>query len=361
MIALLARMALLTPYALTVRAQTVSPTDDGKLLWDQFFPRKDVLSVNLKDVYATDFRPATDRRAWNARGRHVPLKTPSQRNVSITPIEGYATINEQEMNELLELARQTNDVQETLLNLIGARLPDRVKAIAQGNYRRFELDAFESWFKGTITQRNPQNSEQTYTASWKFDVSRIQAAAQPLNAAGVNAWNENLAWLEDAHDAIGTLSGEMMRRSTWNAIRADAPKKLNGEEYSTVDLEAIIQDRLSTDFQFFLNDRTVDVFTDGGDATTRQKVIPFGGIAAIPAGEVIGDGCFAPVGRADDLDGFADDSADVTGSGDDAIDPTGNRVFYSKENNGKTATAEVQLNGLAVPQEANVFTLDAKC
>ena len=354
MTSLLQQTRMLSAVALTIRAQTVSPTDDGKLLHDIFFPYKGVNGTDLKDVYAIDYRPATDRRAWNAKGRYVPAPTPKQRAVSITPIEGYATINEQEMNELLGLANQTSDPENTLVNLIGARLPDRVKAIALGNYRRYELDAFESWFKGTITQRNPQDASKFSTVSWAFDAGRIQTAATAWSDAGLNAWNEFQSWLEDGLDAVGTMGGAMMRRSTFNAIRADAPTLINGEKYSTPDLERLIQDSLSSDFSFYLNDRAVDVFNDGGTVTTRQKVVPAGGVALLPAGNVIGDGCFAPVYRADDLEGFADDSAVVAGD----IDLRGNRVFHSKENNGRSATAEVQLNALAVPQEQSVWTIN---
>ena len=286
----------------------------------------------------------------------MPLQTPKQRAVSITPIEGYATINEQEINKLLLLARQTDNAQNTMANLIGARLPDRVKQIAIANYRRYELDAFESWFRGTITQRNPQDASKTYTASWAFDPSRIQTAATPYNAAGVNAWEEFQSWLEDGLDAIGSMSGAMLRRSTFNAIRADAPVNALGETYATPDLERLIQDRLSSDFVFTIVDRAVDAFTDGGGTTVKQKIVPFGGIAVIPAGDVIGDGCFAPVVRADDLEGFADESGDI-GATEADIDIRGNRVFHSKENKGKSATVEIQLNGLAVPQESNVFTI----
>lgn len=359
MTSLLARFALLSAYALTIRAQTVSRTDNGRLLWENFFPRKPVDSVNLNDVFAIDYRPATDRRAWNARGRHVPAKTPAQRLVTITPIEGYATINEQEMNLLLELARQTEDPRTTLTNLIGARLPDRVKQIALANYRRFELDSFESWFKGTITQRNPQDASKTYTASWNFDPGRIQTAGTAWDNVGVNAWNEHLAWLRDGLDAVGSVSGSMMRRATFNAIRADSPTKTNGEKYTIAELEAIIQDDLNSDFAFLVDDHAVDVFTDGGDTTTRQKAIPAGGVALVPEGEQIGDGCFAPVVRADDLDGFEDESGEVPAGEDGEIDVRDNRVFYQKENGGRSATAEVQLNGLAVPNEQNVWTINA--
>ena len=52
----------LTPAALTVRAQTVDPTDQGRLYWSGFAPRQNVDSVNLADVTTLDDRPVADRR-----------------------------------------------------------------------------------------------------------------------------------------------------------------------------------------------------------------------------------------------------------------------------------------------------------
>src|SRR5436190_18001692 len=92
----------LSPAALTVRAQTISPNDDGKLKWDVFFPRVNVDSVDLDDVTTLDYRPASDRREWNQRGRLIPVKTPTLRNVSIVPIEGNCMWGEYELQKLNE-------------------------------------------------------------------------------------------------------------------------------------------------------------------------------------------------------------------------------------------------------------------
>lgn len=352
MISYEALLQLLSPGALTVRAQTVSPNDDGRLLWDTFFPRKDVDSVDLDDVYTIDFRPVSDRREWNARGRHVPVKTPTLRKVSIVPIEGYARIAEKEMQKLGERA---DGNRETLLRLIGARIPDRVKAIALANFRRLELDAFEAWTKGTVTQRNPQDASKTYTASLNIDASRIQTAGTAWNDAGVNAWDLNLAWLSDGAAAVGPLKGEMLRQTTFNAIRADAPTGVGGVKYSVADLQKIIQDELQTDFAFYINERSVDVFTDGGDATTPTKVFPSQRIVAIPADNIVGDACFAPVVRADDLDGIPDNSGIQPGD----VDPRLNRVYRETSGNGRFANYEVQMNGLCVPTEQKVWAINA--
>jgi hypothetical protein len=40
-----------------------------------FFPRRDVDSIDLDDVTTIDYRPASDRREWNQRGRLIPVKS----------------------------------------------------------------------------------------------------------------------------------------------------------------------------------------------------------------------------------------------------------------------------------------------
>ena len=77
----------LSPAALTVTAQTISPNDQGRLRWDVFFPRQDVDSVDLHEVTTLDFRPVSDRREWNSPGRLIPDKTPDLRDISIVPVE----------------------------------------------------------------------------------------------------------------------------------------------------------------------------------------------------------------------------------------------------------------------------------
>src|ERR1700741_853574 len=117
----------LSPAALTVRAQALSPNDNGKLLWDVFFPRANVDSVDLKDIQTIDDRAVADRREWNARGRLIPVLTPEQREMSIVPIEGYGRIDEREMQKLMEGAFGNASIVEQQLMV---RLPDRAMSLA---------------------------------------------------------------------------------------------------------------------------------------------------------------------------------------------------------------------------------------
>ena len=67
-----------TSAELTVLAQAVNPFDTGKLLWDVFFPRKNVTSIKLQNMSLPAItRYTADRREWNARGRYIPYTTPS--------------------------------------------------------------------------------------------------------------------------------------------------------------------------------------------------------------------------------------------------------------------------------------------
>lgn len=332
--------------ALTVRAQTVSPNDDGRLLWDTLYERAEVDSVELEDVTTLDYRPATDRREWNANGRHVPLQTPTRRKVEIVPIEGYARIDEKEMQKL---GAQAMGNEEIFQRLISARLPDRVEMIALANYRRLELDSFAAWLLGIITQRNPQDASKTYAASFGFSSDRIETAGTAWNDAGVNAWDEFIAWITDAHDEIGGASGAMMRRTTYNAIRADAPTSLQGTMLTRTQLEQLVTDEIGNEFNFFVNERTVGQFTDGGIVTASVNVFTAQKVAAIPADGRIGRVAFAPVIRADSLAPLEDAGIDIRD----------NRVFYEDSNNGKSLQVDVQMNPMPIPDESRLKVIDA--
>jgi hypothetical protein len=194
----------LSPAALTVRAQAISPNDSGKLKWDVFFPRQNVDSVDLNDVTTLDYRPASDRREWNQRGRLIPVKTPTVRAVSIVPIEGNYHWGEYELQKLNERAIGNAAL---IAQIMQSTVPARVDAIAMANYRRLELDAFEAWALGTLTQRNPQNASETYAASFGFDAGRYQTAGTAWNDNTLNAYDELLDWLDDGINAVGALKG----------------------------------------------------------------------------------------------------------------------------------------------------------
>lgn len=336
----------LSAAALTVRAQTISPNDNGQLKWDGFFPRENVDSVDLKDVTTLDFRAASDRREWDQRGRLIPIKTPEFRNVSIVPVEGYYTWGEKELQKLNERSMGN---QQIIQQIMQSTVPGRIDAIAMANYRRIELDAFEAWSLGQVTQRNPQNAAETYVASFGFDVNRYQTALTAWNDVSLNAYNELISWLEDAINAVGAIRGVVCRRAFVDAVKADAPQMMGGVAMTFTGLEQRIRDDLGSDFRFYVMEDSVEVFTDGGIATTSQKVWPAQRIAVVPAGTVVGRTAFAPVVRAFEV-------AQAMPAA--KIDINGMTAFYEEHNNGRELTVEVQCNPITIPDEQKLFVMN---
>lgn len=336
----------LSPAALTVRAQAVSPNDDGRLKWDTFFPRQAVDSVDLKDVTTLDYRPASDRREWNQRGRLIPIKTPTRREVSIVPIEGTYKWGEK---ELQKLAERTNGNAAIVAQIMQSSVPDRIMAIAKANYRRLELDTFEAWALGTVTQRNPQNAAETFQASFGFDAGRYQTAGTAWNDDTLNAYDELLDWLDDAEDACGPIRGIVCRRNFVKEVLSDAPDLAGGAQMTFVQLEQRISDDFGSAFRFYVMEDSVEVFTDGGTATTSTKVWAAEKIAAVPAMTTVGYAAFAPVIRAMDIARQLPQAK---------IDVNGQTAFYEEYNNGRELAVEVQVNAMPVPDEQKMFIMD---
>lgn len=334
----------LSPAALTVRAQAISPNDNGTLLWDAFMPRQNVDSMELEDITTVDWRPAADRRDWNLRGRYIPIITPSGRRLAFIPIEAYDKVEEEEIQKLFN---RTGGNAAVMRNLIGANLPDRIDRLASADYRRLELDVFESWSLGQITQRNPQTG-MNRTISYNFDASRYQAAATPWNDASTDAYANLVAWYRDGIDAVGSGAGVMLRSLSLRAVQADAPTA-NGIELNLSQLQDQISQDIGQAFRFYPNERTVDQFTDAGVASARVKIWPAQVIALVPAGEAVGFSGFAPVIRAAELD------ARAQGAG---IDVRGVTVYHEASNGGRELTIEAQLNAFPVPNEANMWVND---
>lgn len=342
----MAQVEELTAPALTVRAQTLSPNDNGRLLWDVFFPRVNVDSVNLQDISTLDDRPAADRREWNARGRLIPILTPAQRKLRIVPIEAYDKINELEMQHLMEGAFGNNAIVQ---EVIGVRIPDRTDRLAMACYRRLELDAMQAWATGTIVQRNPQNAAQTFTASFGFPSSRIQTALTAWDDAD-NAYNEFIAWYEDGIEAVGPGDGAVMRLATLRAILADAPDLPNGVSMTRTQLADRVSQDIGQPFQFFIIENSLDVFDDGGTAVTRTKVWPAEQVAFVPAGREVGRAAFAPVVRAMELSNQVPEAS---------IDVQGVTIYHDSGNGGRELEIDAQLNAMPVPDESKVFVIDA--
>jgi hypothetical protein len=336
----------LSEAALTVMAQTIDPTDTGQLRWSIFFPRQDVDSVDLDEVTTLDFRPVSGRRAWNSPGRLIPNKTPDLRHITIEPVEGYYKWNEYEMQKMNERARGNAAIID---EIIGNSIPGKVRQITEANWRRVEVDAFSAWALGTVTVKNPQTGE-SYTASFNFDSARMTTASPAWNDSSVDAYQEFIAWMEDAIRAVGAVEGAVMRLSTLQAIQADAPDLLGGVSMTRAQLAQRIADDLGYPFDFFLFDDTVDDFTDGGTTTASANVWPTGRIAAVPSGGRIGRTAFAPVIRAMEL---------VRSSPNQGIEENGQTVYYSEHNDGKELQVSVQVNPITIPSEQKLFVINA--
>jgi hypothetical protein len=343
----LEQMRNLSSVALTVRAQTISPNDQGRLLWDAFFPVRDIDSTKLSDILTTDWRPVADRREWNLRGRHIPLVTPPRLDVEFTPIESYFKVEEKEINDLMNrFAGNQTLFQQT----IGSSIPDRTDMLASANYRRHEVDSFTAWALGQITVKNAQKGNTT-TYSLGYDSARYTTAGTAWDDVSVNAYDLLLTFIRNATDLVGPVAGVMLRLATFLAIQADAPNPLSSSIRATrAQVEQRIQDELGIPFQFFVNENSLDVFDDGGNDVTRTKVWPAQRVAAVPQGERVGTTYRAPVARAWDIANAAPDAS---------IDVRGMTVFNEIGGNGRDLTVECQGNYLGIPNEQLTYVINA--
>jgi hypothetical protein len=328
----------LSPAALTVIAQTISPNDSGRLRWSTFFPRQNVDSVDLREVTTLNFRPTSDRREWNSRGRLIPDVTPPIRELSIVPVEGYYKWDEYEMQKMSERANANSAIIDEIL---GRSIPGKVAQIVEANYRRIEVDAFTAWATGTNVAMNPQTGS-THTVSYGFPGDRLTTAGTAWDDAGVNAYDLLISFIEDAIDKIGPVVGVVLRTALHRAIHADAPNGPAGVIIPRGRMAEQVSDDLGIPFNFFLFDDTLDVFTDGGITTATANVWPAGYIAAVPAGGVVGRTAFAPVVRAMEM------VRALPGAG---IDQRGQTVYYDESVLGRDLTVECQVNPFTIPNE----------
>lgn len=342
----LAQEAALSNANLTVLAQAISPNNQDELIWDAFFPRENVDSFELNTISDVDWRPTADRREWNTRGRMIPIQTPPTAKISGVPIEAYFTIDEEELNKLL--TRFMNN-QDLFRRLIGAQLPARVRRLTEANYRRIEVDALTAWALGQITVKDPQSGATT-TVGFQFNASRYQVVATAWSNGAVNAYDELLAWLESATAALGgPPEGVMLRLAEFKEIQKDAPKGVNNITLTRAQLRDQVEQDLGRSFEFLINERQVDIFTDGGTNTTRVNTWPSGVIAAVPPGGRVGRTAFAPVIRAYEASNEAPDAN---------IDTNGMTAYTEVANGGRELITEVQVNALTVPEEQRVYVID---
>lgn len=325
--------------AASVRAQALPPNDRDRLVMPIFFPEENTNSVKLKELLTTDFRPASDRRDWNLRGRLIPIQTLRPQELEMIPIEAYFKLAEREMQELVE---RTLGDEGVIRRIIGADIPSRTDGLVFSNKRREEFDAAQAWSTGQITAMNPTNGA-VGTVSYGFDVARYQTTSW-----AVNPYTKFLAWVEAGEDAIGGPSrGAVTRRAVYEAVRADAPQGLNAIPLTRSQFQAQVEADLGHSFTFFILENQLDKFNDAGLTNyTRTNVWPAATIALVPAGTVIGAKKKAPVARAYAL-------ARVTPEAE--IDVRGMSVFTEVAGNGRELTRECQINSFPVPAENNIW------
>jgi hypothetical protein len=337
--------AALSSAGLTVRAQTIDPTDNGTLVWDTLFPRVEADSLDLATITDVEVRPVSDRREMNAPGRLIPITTPDLGKVSMTPIEAYHLVDEA---ELYRLRVQTGGNAQLFRERMAAPIPRRADVLVAANYRRIEVDAMTAWALGQITVRNPQLGHST-TASFQFAAGRYQTAVTPWDDPGVNAYDEFLAWLEEGIQEVGPIRGVMLPRVDARVIAKAAPVSQYGAPKLTLaQTEERLRDDLGAEFSFYFNDNTVGIFGDAGTQMTQTRVWPVNRIAAIPQNG-LGNTHFAPVVRAMDL------AAAVPDAG---IDVRGQTVYYLPHNDSKELKLQAQVNALTVPSEQRVWVMN---
>lgn len=338
----------LSSVALTVRAQALPPNDRDRLVHDIFFPRRDVDSTTLSSIIGADFRPVSDRREWNARGRYIPQRTFKSSELEMIPIEDRFGINEAEMQKLVE---RTLGNEQLIRQLIGVDIPTRTDGLVDANRRRMEIDAMRAWALGQITVMNPETGA-TETVEYGFDVSRYQTAGTAWSNGAVNAYTEFLAFVEAGVDAMGAApSGAVMRLTTFEVIRADAPQGINAIPLTRAQFRQQLQNDLGFPFTIQILENSFDEFGDAGHAGfARTKVWPDHVVALIPNGVTVGAMAFAPVVRAYQLSQLDPEAQ---------IDVRGMTVVHEIENAGRGLNIECQVNAFPVPEETNLWVIDA--
>lgn len=340
----LTKSKTLSAAALTVRAQTLPADDNGQLLHPIFFPKKNVNSMEAHEIVTLDHRPVAGRREWNAPERRINLELPEMKDLEFVPIGADHLIGEKELDRL---QNRVDGNEQVFRQLIGADIPDRAEMLAMACHRQMELDCFEVWAKGTLTQTDPQ-TDLSYSVSYNIQSGRIQTAATAWSVAA-NAYNEFIAWLKDAKDATGGLEGVLAQQDVYDTILADAPQvnglPLRGEDL----LKRIKDDAMISDFAFYEHNGSVDKHINGGTKKTRVKVFPSRYLVAIPLGGTVGNAAHAPVARAREIARQLPEAKinirDVT-------------VFYFGENDDKALKIVAQMNAYPLINDGKVFSIN---
>ena len=336
------QIAALSATNLTIREQTRLAENPLDLRYRAIFPRINAPSVKLSDITTVDFRPIGGRREWNAQGREVPEKLGPAREFEMVPINPTHHIDERQM----QLLSETGYEELKRRGIIGAveTWPQRLADAAE---RQLEVDAFNAWYAGQLTVMDPKSGATT-TVDFGFDqASTYPTAGTAWNDVGEDAYVNFLAAVQAAQDKMGAVGGARMRRLAAMAIVADCPDGANGLRPTLATLTERVREEGFPDLQIIIDERTYDMWTDGGNATTQTKYVPAGKIAFQPANGVVGATYVAPVARAYDFL-----------SGGNRSLANGVVIFRSAKNDGKTLLIEAQENAIVMPDESKTYVVD---
>lgn len=334
----------------TARAQRVVANVNQTLRWPAFFTRTSSQSMKLTKSTNSTFQFVAERRPYDTRGIEMPEKVGALTEMIHLPIQVRKTYGEEDVIALgLPVSAEA-----AALEALGLTFDDTLDRLARADALRVEFDALRAWHSGDILAKNFA-TKVTALVSFGVDAARYETASTAWDDAGVNAWNEFVAWARLWSGELGGLGGAYMSGADLEVIRADAPVNTQtGLPLGNDDLGNLVGSQIGGAFRFVTDDRRFDVSDatpdDIATTTSKQRVWPIGKVAAIPAGNVpIGTVEFVPVTRAGDL------AAQVPEAKIQRDDVT---IIYVTNDDGTSLEVQAQLNAYPDLDHASIAVMN---
>src|SRR5690349_19346536 len=332
----LGKVTGLTAADLTVREQARLAQNPLELRYRAIFPRAEATSLTISQLTRPDTRFAAEYREFNADGREIPEVLGPKVDAEMVPMTATHHIDEKRLATLrAPNPRIAALVEDGVIGDVRSWPTRLANAVDWG----LERTAFDIWCNNQITVKDPKTGTST-TVSRGIDSSRYITESTAWNDGSVNAYDRLLFRIGEAQRLIGSVGAVRMRRATAEAVRADAPNGPNALRPTI----ANIADRLSEEgfgtITLIIDERTVDIFTDGGSAYTSTNLIPTGKVLFQPADGVVGATYDFPVTRAYDYV-----------SQDQRVNLRDVVVWYTPQNDGKTLKIEAERIALPLTDE----------
>lgn len=340
----LGKVTGLTAAELTVREQARLAQNPLELRWRAIFPRTDANGLTVSQLTKVDTRFAAEYREFNADGREIPEVLGPKVDAELVPMTATHHIDEKRLATLrAPNPRIAALVEDGVIGDVRTWPTRLANAVDWGT----EYTAFTMWALNAITVKDPKTGKST-TVSRGISSDRYITESTAWNDGSVNAYDRLLFRIGEAQRLIGSVGPVRMRRATAEAVRADAPNGPNALRPTI----ANIQDRLSEEgfgqITLIIDERTVDVLTDGGSAYTSTNLIPAEKVLFAPADGVVGATYDFPVSRAYDYV-----------SGDHRVNLRDTVVWYTPQNDGKTLKIEAEAIRLPLTDENRTYVVDA--